>query len=59
MINGTPGKWGVTGKTSKIENNSRYSSELGIPISLTLKCHNLSLSYPNEMIPIPTKNRLI
>ena len=27
--------------------------------SLTLKCHNLSLSYPNEMIKIPTKNKLI
>ena len=27
--------------------------------SLALKCCNLSLGDPNEMIPIPTKNRLI
>ena len=31
---------------------------MGDPVtSLTLKCRNLSLSYQNETIPIPTKNR--
>ena len=34
-------------------------SELSIPTSLALKCRNLSLGDPNEMIPIPTENRLI
>ena len=33
--------------------------ELGILTSLALKCRNLSLCDPNEMIPIPTKNRFI
>ena len=33
------------------------SSELGILTSLALKCCNLSLGYPNEMISIPTENR--
>ena len=33
--------------------------ELGILTSFALKCRNLSLGDPNEMIPIPTKNRLI
>ena len=46
-------------KTLEIENNSRLSSELGISTSLALKCRNLSLGDPNEMIPIPTKIRLI
>ena len=46
-------------KTSEIENNSRQLSELGIPTSLALKCHNLSLGDRNEMIPIPNENRLI
>ena len=35
------------------------ASELGISTSLTLKCRNLSLGDPNEMIPIPTENRII
>ena len=34
-------------------------SELGILTSLALKCRNLSLGDPNEMIPVPGKNRLI
>ena len=34
-------------------------SELGILTSLELKFRNLSLGDPNEMIPIPNKNRLI
>ena len=33
-------------------------SEFGIPTNLTLKCRNLSLDDPNEMIPIPNENRL-
>ena len=41
----------------KLKKNSGRSSELGISTSLTLKCRNLSLGYPNEMIPIPTENR--
>ena len=44
-------------KTLEIENNSRLSSELGISTSLALKCR--SLGDPNEMISIPTENRLI
>ena len=46
-------------KTPEIGNNSRLPSELGILTSLALKCRNLSLGHPNEMISIPTKNRLI
>ena len=34
-------------------------SELGILTSLALKCRKLSLGDPNEMISIPTENRLI
>ena len=34
-------------------------SELGIPTNLALKCRNLSLDDPNEMIQIHNKNRLI
>ena len=45
--------------TQEIKNNSRLSSELGITTSLALKCRNLSLGDPNEMIPIPIENRLI
>ena len=45
--------------TPEIENNSRQSSELGIPTSLALKCRNLSVGDPNEMIPIPNENILI
>ena len=32
---------------------------LGISTSLTLKCRNLSLGYPNEMIPIHNENGLM
>ena len=32
---------------------------MGILTSLALKCRNLSLGDPNEMIPIPNENRLI
>ena len=46
-------------KTLEIKNNGGGSSELGISTSLALKCRNLSLGDPNEMIPIPTENRLI
>ena len=34
-------------------------SDLDIPSSLALKCHNLSLGDPNEMIQIHNKPRLI
>ena len=44
-------------RPQKSKKNNGLSSELGISTSLTLKCCNLSLGYPNEMIPIPTENR--
>ena len=35
------------------------SSELTILTNLALKCRNLILGDPNEMIPIPSENRII
>ena len=45
----------LTPKKSK--KNNGISSEFSISTSLALKCRNLSLGYPKEMIPIPNKNR--
>ena len=46
-------------KTLEIKNNCRWSSELDVSTNLALKCRNLSLGDPNEIIPIPIENRLI